>query len=691
MVRYILFLMLFSVLVPINGQTTQVGSIVVNKHNAAFLAKVDCNLDVRNLEYLGIRMGSQVGDIVTLYGVDLDVKVIRNVAGIKHVRKARTLNPNMNRAIPDMRVDSVYQGYQLNQGYTGKNVLIGITDWGFDYSHPNFYDTALQYSRIVAAWDQFKTSGPHPMDYNYGTEYTSESEILAAQSDTAGIYDYAYHGSHVAGIAGGSGAGTNYRGVAYEAGFLMVSLRLDEAGALDAFAWMKQKADELQMPLVVNMSWGLYYIGSMDGTGLLSEAIDNYSKQGVIFVTSAGNNGGETFHIKKSFDKDTMWSGVGFNTYTNPLMWGQSISMWGEPGEMFNVELLVLNSNNEIIHTSPTYGTNVADNYIDTFVVINADTVFYNLTKYDKYEFNDRPTMRLRIRERSSAIKVALRSHAKSGTVHYWNVVELTNDAGNWGGTFEVWLPGWSKGDDEYSLGDPASTKSVIAVGAHTSEVRLQNGNVVGGRQANFTSKGPTLDGRRKPEISAPGVSVASSVSSFTTQNFTQLQSVEFNGRQYPFSRISGTSMASPAVAGVVALMLQANPNLTEVDVKQILKMSARLDNNTGTIKDTSDLSWGWGKINASKAVHIAESWIPIIIVPINEHKTVYPNPASDEIRYGSQQNETCKIYSMQGQLLSEGKISVELAMDVSFLNAGTYIIRVGDVKPQTFKFVIVR
>ena len=207
----------------------------------------------------------------------------------------------MNRAIPDMRVDSVYQGYRLKSGYTGKGVLIGITDWGFDYGHPNFYETSLQNSRIVAAWDQFKTSGPTPVDFQYGTEYNSEATILQAQSDTAGLYDYAYHGSHVAGIAGGSGAGTNYRGVAYEANFLMVSLRLDEAGALDAFAWMKAKADELQMRLVVNMSWGLYHIGSMDGTGLLSEAIDAYSKQGVIFVTSAGNNGGETFHIQKDF------------------------------------------------------------------------------------------------------------------------------------------------------------------------------------------------------------------------------------------------------------------------------------------------------------------------------------------------------------------------------------------------------
>ena len=657
----------------------------------SLLIKVTPDFDICILEDLGANIGSQVGQILTVYCSSKDLYDLKHCQGVLSIQNAKTLQPNMNRAIPDMRVDSVYQGYRLKSGYTGKGVLIGITDWGFDYGHPNFYETSLQNSRIVAAWDQFKTSGPTPVDFQYGTEYNSEATILQAQSDTAGLYDYAYHGSHVAGIAGGSGAGTNYRGVAYEANFLMVSLRLDEAGALDAFAWMKAKADELQMRLVVNMSWGLYHIGSMDGTGLLSEAIDAYSKQGVIFVTSAGNNGGETFHIQKDFANDTVHSGIGFDSYTNPLLWGQSISMWGEQGEIFNVELLVMKNNNEVVYTTPTYTTSKDFSYVDTFLVVDNDTVFYNISATNAYEFNDRPTMRLRVRERSSEYKVAMRSFAEKGVVHYWNVVELTNDAGNWGGRFEDWLPTWDKGNDDYSLGDPASTESVIAVAAHTSEIRLQNGNIVGGRQANFTSKGPTLDGRRKPDISAPGVSVASSVSSFTTQNYTLLESVNFNGKEYPFTRISGTSMASPGVAGVVALMLQANPGLMYVDVKKILQLSARLDNNTGVITDTSDLSWGWGKVNASVAVRIAESWVPTIIVPYIESHTLYPNPASNRLFIRTTEVLSCTVYAMDGRVVLDGEIDDLKGMDISSLVAGTYLVRFNesDLDPQ--KIIVIR
>ena len=65
---------------------------------------------------------------------------------------------------------------------------------------------------------------------------------------------------------------------------------------------MKNQADSTQKRLVINMSWGMYSMGSMDGNSLLSQAIDEYSNQGVTFVSSAGNNGDENFHISKSFN-----------------------------------------------------------------------------------------------------------------------------------------------------------------------------------------------------------------------------------------------------------------------------------------------------------------------------------------------------------------------------------------------------
>ena len=93
------------------------------------------------------------------------------------------------------------------------------------------------------------------------------------------------------------------------------------------------------------------------------------------------------FIFKKDFANDTVHSGIGFDSYTNPLLWGQSISMWGEQGEIFNVELLVMKNNNEVVYTTPTYTTSKDFSYVDTFLVVDNDTVFYNISATNAYEF----------------------------------------------------------------------------------------------------------------------------------------------------------------------------------------------------------------------------------------------------------------------------------------------------------------
>ena len=248
--RILLSIFIFSLFTALTGQTT-----------LPYLAWVSPTFTPPSQ----VHMGSRIGHIATLYCTPQQAKELEQNPEVKYIQDAGKISPNLTRVIPDLRADSVYQKHELQMGYTGKGVLIGVTDWGFDYSHPMFYDTALKQTRIIAAWDQFKTSGPHPAGYTYGTEYNGTAQLLAAQKDTYNIYQYATHGSHVAGISGGGGAGTLNRGVAYDANFLFVTFLVNEAAVLDAFAWMKAKADLLNMPLVINMSWGLYHFGTLDG------------------------------------------------------------------------------------------------------------------------------------------------------------------------------------------------------------------------------------------------------------------------------------------------------------------------------------------------------------------------------------------------------------------------------------------
>lgn len=646
------------------------------------LCKVSSSFNTTEVREKEILFGSQIKDIVSMKLPLDDLENALSLSGVKYLEIASKIRPYLDKAVKDVRADSVQYGLgNLPQSYTGRDVLIGITDWGFDYSHPMFYDTLMNQSRILAVWDQYKTSGPAPSGFAYGTEYATPTDLDNAQADTANIYSYATHGSHVAGIAGGGGAGTSYRGVAFDAQYLFTTFLIDNSSVLDAYAWMYQKSQSEAKRLVINQSWGLHHIGTLDGNSLLSQALDNYSDLGVVFCSSAGNNGDVNFHIKHTFTGETIKSRVSFNSYSSPAtMWGQSLSMWGEVGNSFSAGIIVLNSSNVQQNESPLYSTATTSSYIDSILVVGSDTIFFNLSAEDVHPLNSRPHMRLRVKCTNTNLKIVMKSMAATGTVHYWNVVELTNDVGNWGLPFSSLGTGYVTGDKQYGISEPACTQKVISVAAYSSEYYNTSGNLTGGAIASFSSYGPTLDERVKPDISAPGVNVGSSISSYTDNNYTQLTSVVFNSRTYPFARFSGTSMSGPMVTGVVALILEANPELSPAQVKEIIKLTARTDNNTGVIPTEGSVRWGWGKVNAYAAVQLA---LQTEGVGFNEIKksfdlVVFPNPANDKLYISHSSNdpiEMVELVSIDGKI-NQLTVGSDDSIDVSNIEIGMYFLR---------------
>jgi subtilisin family serine protease len=653
------------------------------------LAKISDDYNPSQLTTMGIIVGSKINSIVSLKIPVSQINNIEVLPGLSFLQLAGKIKPELDKAIKDIGADSVHLGINLPQGYTGKDVFIGITDWGFDYTSPMFYDTLLQETRIHAAWDQFKTSGPHPIGFAYGTEYTTPTTLLAAGSDTANIYSFATHGSHVAGIAGGSGAGTIHRGVGFESKLLFATFLVDESAVMDAWAWMYQKAQQSSKRLVINMSWGLYHFGTLDGNSLLSQAIDNYSAQGVLFANSGGNNGDVNFHIKKDFQNDTIKSKINFYSYTaNPNMWGQSIHAWGEVGKSFSSGLIVFDQNGILAASTPLYSTDVLSSYIDSFLVVGLDTIYFNVSADAAHPQNGRPQMRIRVKSLSATNKVLLKSTAQDGIVHYWNVTELSNDVGNWGMPFATFGTGSIAGDKLYGISEPSCTNSLLSVAAYTPRFYNSSGTALGGIIAPFSSVGPRYDEVLKPEIAAPGVNIVSSISSFTDNSFTQVSSISFNNRTYPFARFSGTSMASPMVAGVIALVLEANPYLSSAQVKDIIIQSAREDTQTGVIPVNGSSQWGWGKINAYLAVKLALNTIGFEEVEQETLWTVYPNPVMQQLHFTvvDELPSTIQIISTLGTVIAK-KVNTA-SIDVSDLKAGSYWVRVelnGRIQQQQF------
>jgi subtilisin family serine protease len=123
------------------------------------------------------------------------------------------------------------------------------------------------------------------------------------------------------------------------------------------------------------------------------------------------------------------------------------------------------------------------------------------------------------------------------------------------------------------TINTPGDATKVITVGASDKSDAL----------ASFSSRGPTTDNRIKPDIVAPGVSIYAASA----------------GTACSDTSMSGTSMATPHIAGVVALMLDANGSATPLQVKNCMGAAAIDKGNTN-----KDCLWGWGRVDAYGAVN---------------------------------------------------------------------------------------
>lgn len=666
--------------------------VLTNEHNKLYLslvAKTKDGFSQEQIESFGGQAHVSVNGLAHLKLPLSKINKLKVLEDIEFASLSRKLKPCLDKALFDTHADSVHLGLgNLPQGYDGENILIGVTDWGFDYGSPVFYDSLLQETRILAAWDQYKLSGPSPDNFNYGTEFDTPNELNSVGSDTANIYSYSTHGTHVASIAGGSSVGTAYKGIAPGVQFLFVTFLVDEGAVLDAWEWMYQKSVEEGKRLVINMSWGLYHLGSLDGNSVLSTAISAYTDLGVVFVNSGGNNGNVNFHLKHTFESDTIASRIQFYSYSaNPNMWGQSIHSWGEVGQPFSNALEIKNTSGQVVAQTPYYSTQNTDTYIDTFLVNEIDTIWYNISADNMHPLNGRPHMRLRVKCTSSAYRVMFKSAANSGTVHNWNVTELTNDVGNWGMPFSAYGTGSMSGDNENGISEPSCADDVISVAAYASGWVTPTGVTTGGAMASFSSQGPRYDGLMKPDIAAPGVSIGAAISSYTDASFSSVESIEFNTRTYHFAKLSGTSMASPMVAGVAALLLQAKPELSATEVKQILLSTAREDNKTGDLPAEGDPKWGHGKVDAMAALREA---LELGLSQSNEASSfkVYPNPVRNKLYLDQLHNMSMKAILKDFSGKSREIEIVNGSIDCTEYSAGMYLIEFkhkGQTRQLTF------
>jgi hypothetical protein len=129
--------------------------------------------------------------------------------------------------------------------------------------------------------------------------------------------------------------------------------------------------------------------------------------------------------------------------------------------------------------------------------------------------------------------------------------------------------------------------------------------------------------------------------------------------------------------------MLQANPQLTAIQVREILRQTARLDQHTGEIGQEGHLRWGWGKANALAAVKAAEL-LTHINTPssLDFQMSIYPNPAHDlvTVQLGAHPQKAfmAEIVDLQGRtVFKQQHAANQIQLSVSDLSAGVYLVLV--------------
>lgn len=651
---------------------------------SAFIS-VDDSKVVDELRKHGVTVRSVLGDIVTASLPLSCINTIAAIDGVKNIQAGSEVRLLMDAARADANVDACHTATESLGDYTGKGVVVGIVDNGFEYAHADFLKNDYTKTRVVRVWEQGATSGNAPEKYGYGAEYTTLKDMKRARLDT---YD-TFHGTHVAGIAAGSDRSTNYYGVATEADIVLVSFITSQStSVIDGIKYVFDYAESVGKPCVVNISLGTH-LGPHDGTSDTDRALAELVGPGRIIVGAAGNEGTKAVHASKTFSEGntTMKTMIGFDNDKAATKTAR-IDIWGDKDATLKVKPVVVNTNDgsimaELSEVATDGEKNAELSFPEGCGVEGTVQMALQVSPS-----NDRPNV-LAI---CSATSIAdnrriglVITGSEGSTVHMWNS-DVT------GYFLSEDKEGWTDGDDIYTIAEIGGiSPDVITVGSYNTKDSYKDlmgnvhnvdadkmGNV--GERSLFSSCGPTTDGRQKPDVVAPGCAVVSATSKYW-QGFYPMAAVAKS--QYAndcYDVNIGTSMSSPFVTGTVALWLQANPKLTPSDVRNILNASSRHDQYTGNADSCDRNKWGAGKIDAYAGLQIAagKTGIRDTQADVQQMSITTDRAArTAKVMYAAKGNATLSIYTTTGQKLAAKTLTASgQTVSLSQLTHGVYVFR---------------
>ena len=448
---------------------------------------------------------------------------------------------------------NIITGRNVNETtLTGKGTVIAILDSGVDYTHPDFRNTDGS-TRILAYWDQslpfthnhFSINNPYNLgiifseedlnqlltgtnnfsffDSSTPTALGSASESLSPSEDSSG------HGTHIAGICAGNGRVSNGKnqGVAPESSLIVVKLKNDASSVYSDYANLMMAVDfavrftnSLSLPLSINISYGSND-GSHTGNSLLELFMEQVSFYGKNIISVATGNEGRTrrhasLNIGSSLTKSSYKKSLPFTIA--PGERSLYLEIWQVFADDFSYELLAPSGSQSFTFpaTPGIYTYMIADTTI--YLTINNPTPYQPFRQYflsfsPNTSFIPSGTWTLRITSIPTGKII-------DGRLQFWlPSKDATNSA-----------TGFTTPSSDMTFTIPSTASSVISVSGYDSSLDIF---------ASFSGQGFSNTMHTKPDLCAPAVNILSTAP----------------GGGYTIQ--TGTSMASPFVAGAAALLMQ--------------------------------------------------------------------------------------------------------------------------------------
>ncbi|MGM9847632.1 MAG: S8 family peptidase [Muribaculaceae bacterium] len=703
-----------------NEQPEIIKALVTLSNGATAEDLTDCTIDCT------------IGDKFVIVDLPLDkVNDLAELDAVSYISFGTTCEAYLDFANEASYTNEVHAGSEgLPKAYNGEGVIAGIIDSGFDPNHAAFLAEDGTTSRVKLLHNFFN-----------GQTYT-ETDIPSFTTDIQNVT----HGTGVAGAFAGRGRQNGkygkfdenqdfstlftkgsvvtgeipFEAPAYKSDIALVSFKFDAETMLSGCNKILEYSKSAGKPAVINISYG-NTLGRHDATDPENQALDIIAQQIPVFV-AAGNQGNTKKSLEETFNssKNDL-----LTTFLNPddSSINKEMQFWADNDNDLEFGLVFVDFNTmevvgeEIIvegdmtlagskYTHPDYTHNDAFDTAyspDSYIIIKKGIDASNNCSYITVSVN---------------VTSNTTTNADNKIKPYFAVMGYnipgTRIIGTTNGEFSsLGYQGFIEGNGDASINNWACANNVIAVGAYNTHLKWYtlsdavygfNESTVGGGWldvAPSSSYGTTLDGRKLPHIIAPGYGMISACNQYyydsqlSPSGKADIYSCGYtnaNGRDNYWTVGYGTSYSAPYAAGVAALLLQARPDLSPLDIRDILTKTA--DNSFIENTYGKEIQWGAGKVNTLAAIKMALEYTGVGEVFENEdlRLLVTPNGGKNyNVFVAGVDHFNATLYNISGAAVKSATFEGnEGNLDASDLTSGIYVLEVkADNAHLTQKIVI--